>query len=132
MIEGSLIKHLQEEAETGMKNRILLININLSASIIYRDKIETTGHYLIDEISELTSLDYLSDTNQPDLIVINIESTSNYNGFQLAKVVKMEFDGSIFIIYNDKEKDLGKWALELNPVGIETFIAENIKIKLVA
>jgi response regulator RpfG family c-di-GMP phosphodiesterase len=129
MISSNLTEYLREESKL---RKILLINDCPAASEEYKYLIENTGHSLIGELNQLFELDYLMSKNQPDLVIVNIETNSNYNGFLLAKVAKIEFDSSIFIIYNSNKEHLKKWAQELNPIGIESFDEERFRVKHVA
>lgn len=59
------------------------------------------------------------EANEPDALIINIDKNyEDLSGFQITKLLKMEFDLPFIVLQNSKTQELDKWVSELNPDGL--------------
>lgn len=68
--------------------------------------------------SELNQIESFMDSNLPDALIINIdEEYDTISGYQMVKLLKIEYDLPFIVLQKLKSNYPDKWVSELNPDG---------------
>jgi len=68
---------------------------------------------------------------EPNVIIINIETQGELNGYQIGKLLKLDYEEiSLIILYREENSELKKWAEELNPDGFIPFSDNQSKLEV--
>lgn len=96
---------------------ILLINSNKIITKQMEKVIPETENLFLGCVQTVNCLERDVIAKKPDLIIINIATEGKFDGYQLAKLVKLDYDIPFYILYGEANQKEKKWAEELNPDG---------------
>lgn len=72
--------------------------------------------------SEIQQIESFIDQNEPDALIINLEDEyGDFSGYQMTKLLKLEYDLPFIVLQKTKSIDKDKWIAELNPDGFIYF-----------
>ena len=97
--------------------RILLIDSEPFFDQLLDGMIKEMGHSYAGRFIELPKIDTVLKNESIDIVLINIESQGEFNGIQLAKYIKIEYDIPFYFACGKDCADLKEWATEINPDG---------------
>lgn len=105
--------------------KVLLVDSNPFISKQLGRVITQLHHLSMGCVSSIESIEECIDIKTPDLIIINIESKGNLDGYQIAKILKLDYEIPFYILYREENLEQKKWADELNPDGFIMYSQNN-------
>ena len=66
----------------------------------------------------INEIDEQIDSKNPDYIFINMATCGEFDGYQIAKILKLDYEIPYALIVKDNVSEERKWAEELNPDGM--------------
>lgn len=106
---------------TMSTKKVLLVDSNLSIAQEIGQAITALNHLSLGCVRDIQSIERRIAIKKPDLIIINIETKGPLDGYQLAKLIKLDVEIPFCILCKEECSNLKKWAYELNPDGIITY-----------
>ena len=100
---------------------VLFVDSNPYSAKMMGRLIQELNHTDLGYVSTLKDLNRSIDIHGPDMIIINIATKGELDGYELAKYIKTEYEIPFCILCNEKNIDERKWADELNPDGFITY-----------
>ncbi len=95
--------------------KVLVVDSNPFVARQMEQLISQLQHIPMGCVSTIEAVEECISINKPDLILINIETRGNLDGYQIAKILKLDYEIPFCILYDEKITSLKKWAEELNP-----------------
>lgn len=105
--------------------KILLVDSNPFIAKQIGKLITQLNHLSMGCASSIESIEECIDIKLPDLIIINIEAKGRLDGYQIAKILKLDYEIPFYILYREENLEQKKWAEELNPDGFIFYSANN-------
>lgn len=81
------------------------------------DEIIDLNHIYLGSVSRIEELEKVMEHQEPDCLLINCNLKGNLNGFQLAKIIKLDYDVPFYMLCDGNDCETQKWMSELNPDG---------------
>lgn len=107
-----------EISRQPMAKKILIVDSNPFLAKEVEKAILSIEHISLGIVSNIFELEKRIRHNPPDMMIINIETKGEMNGYQIAKVMKIDCEEiPFFILYPENSADQKSWAEELNPDG---------------
>ncbi|MBL4710477.1 MAG: hypothetical protein JKY48_18760 [Flavobacteriales bacterium] len=109
--------------------KILLVDSNPFVANQFGQLITQLNHLSMGCLSSIHTIEKFIETKSPDLIIINIETKGNIDGYQIAKILKLDHEFPLYILYREDNLVQKKWAEELNPDGFILYSPNNSVLK---
>lgn len=83
--------------------------------------IREINHISQDFVNNLNDLEQSIQNKEPDMVIINFDTKGELDGYQIAKIFKLDYEIPFCILYKEDSRNLKKWANELNPDGFISY-----------
>ncbi len=114
--------NISEYSHQAMVKKILIVDSNPFLAKEVEKAVLEIDHISLGIVSNIHELEKRIRHNPPDMMIINIETKGDLNGYQIAKVMKIDCEEIPFcILYPANSSDQKAWAEELNPDGFVSY-----------
>ena len=103
---------------TAVSKKVLIVDSNRIIAKQLGEIINSINHHSLGCVCNFDDLEKRIRLKEPDLIIINIATKGRLDGYQIAKLLKLDYEIPYCILCDDTNIRLKKWAEELNPDGI--------------
>ncbi|MEQ8907707.1 MAG: hypothetical protein RIC95_00815 [Vicingaceae bacterium] len=100
-----------------LAKQVLLVDSKPMSSRTVADAVIDLNHIYMGCLSNIYEIEQSIEANEPDLLFINAKLEGKLDGFQVAKIIKLEYDIPFYFLCNDNDCEAKKWMSELNPDG---------------
>ena len=97
--------------------KVLLIDSNPIIAQQLSKMITKLNHLSLGFACNLKKIEQRIAVKQPDYIIINLATQGEFDGYQMAKILKLDYEIPFAILLKDNSISQQKWADELNPDG---------------
>lgn len=98
--------------------KVLVIDSNIYVAQQVGMIITKLNHLSLGSSSNIEQIELKITQNKPDYIIINMATSGALDGYQIAKILKLDYEIPYALIIKDNVSEERKWAEELNPDGM--------------